>query len=422
MRIGVAGLGNVAQGLLTLLEENHGQIIAQCGQPIEVAAVASRSWREVDLGGAGFSHDVAALATRNDVDVIVELMGGEGAALELVKSALNHGKSVVTANKAILAAHGDALFDLAAARGVALGIEASVAGGIPVIAALTRSLAANQIERVTGIINGTCNFILSAMSDQGAGFEDALAKAQQLGFAEADPTFDVGGIDAAHKLAILAALAFGVPFDRNAVFVEGITDVTPDDITYARELGYCIKLLGITRRTAEGIEMRVHPALVPLGTMLASVNGVMNAVQINDNATGSLLFHGPGAGGRATASSVLADLVSIARGDRPIRLANSTVTATMLPMAAVESAAYLRIPVVDQPGVFARIATILSDHGISIEGAIQRERAIADRKVPIVVVTQPVPEAVMTRAVAALQALPAVVDRVRRIRVEHAAA
>ncbi len=422
MRIGLAGLGTVAQGLLTLLKENREQIIAVCGQPIDVVAVASRTRREVDLAGADFSHDVLALAKRNDVDVLVELMGGEGIALEFVDAALNGGKPVITANKAILASHGDRLFELAATRGVMLGIEASVAGGIPIIAALTRSLAGNSVERVTGIINGTCNYILSAMSDRGERFEDALAKAQQLGYAEADPHFDVGSIDAAHKLAILAALAFGIPFDRAAVYAEGITDVTPDDITYAKELGYCIKQLGIARRTAAGVEMRVHPTLVPLGTMLSSVNGVMNAVQVNDNATGSLLFHGPGAGGRATASSVLADLLSLVRGDRPIRRLAAATTQRVLPIEAVESAAYLRIPVIDQPGVFARIATILSEHGISIEGAIQRERAIADRKVPIVVVTQPVREAVMIKAVAALQALPAVVDRVRRIRVEHAAA
>lgn len=422
MRIGVAGLGNVAQGLLALLRENREQIMAACGESIEVVVVASRTRRDVDLAGAAFSHDVMALAARNDIDVVVELMGGEGVAMQLVEASLRGGKPVVTANKAILAGNGDRLFALAAEQEVALGIEASVAGGIPVIAALTRSLAANAVERVTGIINGTCNYILSAMSDQGARFEDALAKAQQLGYAEADPHFDVGSIDAAHKLAILAALAFGIPFDRTAVYAEGITEVTQDDIAYARELGYCIKQLGIARRTGQGVEMRVHPTLVPLGTMLSSVNGVMNAVQVNDNATGSLLFHGPGAGGRATASSVLADLLSIARGDRPIRRAITGQALPVMPMDAVESAAYLRIPVVDQPGVFARIATILSDHGISIEGAIQRERAIADRKVPIVVVTQPVPERVMLRAVAALQALPAVVDRVRRIRVEHSAA
>jgi homoserine dehydrogenase len=420
MRIAIAGLGTVAGGLLALLRESAQNLAVRADCRLELIAVASRTRRDVDLGGAEFTHDVLSLAGRDDVDVIVELMGGEGLALELVERALTAGKSVVTANKAILATHGDRLFALAERHNVALGIEASVAGGIPIIAALTRSLVANSIDRVTGIINGTCNYILSAMSDQGAKFEDALARAQSLGYAEADPRFDVGGVDAAHKLAILTALAFGVPFNKAAVYAEGITAVTPDDITYARELGYCIKQLGISRRTAKGIEMRVHPALIPLDSMLASVSGVMNAVQINDQATGALLFYGPGAGGRATASSVLSDLVSFARGDSVIRRRQSGSAVPLLPIEAVESAAYLRIPVIDQPGVFARIATILSEHGISIEGAIQRERAIADHKVPIVVVTQPVPETAMNKAVAALQALPAVVGTVRRIRVEHA--
>lgn len=419
MRIGIAGLGTVAQGLLALLKENAANIRQQTGAAIEVAAVASRTQRDVDLLGGSFTTDVLSLPDRQDVDVVVELMGGEGIALELVEKTLQVGKPVVTANKAILAAHGDRLFGLAGARGVALGIEASVAGGIPVIAALTRSLSANSVAGVAGIINGTCNYILTGMSRDGWRFADALASAQQLGYAEADPHFDVGGIDASHKLAILAALAFGIPFDRSAVHAEGITEVSPDDIAYARELGYCIRQLGIARRTQSGIELRVHPTLVPADSMLASVNGVMNAVQINDNATGSLLFYGPGAGGRATASSVLADLVSIGRGDRPIKRHPPEAALQVLPVDAVESAAYLRIPVVDQPGVFARIATVLSEHGISIEGAIQRERAIADRKVPIVVVTQPVRESVMKKAVAALQALPGVVDTVRRIRVEH---
>lgn len=419
LRIGIAGLGNVAQGVLELLRENGAVMAARAGRPIEVAVIASRTRRDVDLLGAEFTTDVLSLTRRNDVDVVVELMGGDGLALELVSSSLAAGRATVTANKAILAGHGNRLFDLAEQCGAPLGIEASVAGGIPIISALTRATVSSDLHCVTGIINGTCNYILSAMSDQGESFESALSMAQALGYAEADPHFDVGGIDAAHKLTILTALAFGVPFDKEAVFTEGITDVTVDDITYARELGYRIKLLGIARRSVTGIEARVHPTLVPQDVLLASVAGVMNAVEVRGNAVDSLLFCGPGAGGRATASAVLADLIAIARGESPSRFSKATTPISRVPMDDVSTAAYLRIPVVDQPGVFARIATILSEHGISIEGAIQRERAIADRKVPIVVVTQPVPEETMNRAVAALQALSAVVGDIRRIRVEH---
>lgn len=419
LRIAIAGLGNVAQGVLELLRENGAIMAARAGRAIEVAVIASRRPRDVDLLGAEFTTDVLSLTRRNDVDVVVELIGGEGLALELVSQSLEAGRATVTANKAILAAHGDRLFDLAAQFRVPLGIEASVAGGIPVIGALTRATVSSDLHCVAGIINGTCNYILSAMSDHGESFASALGKAQALGYAEADPHFDVGGIDAAHKLTILAALAFGVSFDKGAVFTEGITGITVDDITYARELGYRIKLLGITRRSTAGIEARVHPTLVSQDVMLASVAGVMNAVEIRGNAVDSLLFCGPGAGGRATASSVLADIIAIARGESPSRYSKAIGSISRVPMNDVSTAAYLRIPVVDQPGVFARIATILSEHGISIEGAIQRERAIADRKVPIVVVTQPVPEETMNRALAALQALPAVVGEIRRIRVEH---
>ncbi len=419
LRIAIAGLGHVAQGVLELLRENGAVISSRAGRAIEVAVIASRHRRDVDLLGAEFTTDVLSLTRRQDVDVVVELMGGEGLALDLVAESLLAGRATVTANKAILATQGNRLFDLAAQSRVPFGIEASVAGGIPIIAALTRATSASELHCVAGIINGTCNYILTAMSEQGESFESALAKAQALGYAEADPDFDVGGIDAAHKLTILASLAFGVPFDKAAVFTEGITDITVDDITYARELGYRIKLLGIARRSAAGIEARVHPTLVPQDVMLASVAGVMNAVEVRGNAVSSLLFCGPGAGGRATASAVLADIIAIARGESPSRFAAGPVAFERVPMERVSTAAYLRIPVVDQPGVFARIATILSEHGISIEGAIQRERAIADRKVPIVVVTQPVPEESMNRALAALQALPAVVGDIRRIRVEH---
>ncbi len=419
LRIGIAGLGTVAQGVLDLLKDN-GELIAQrAGRPIQVAAVASRTAKDVDLLGGAFSNDVLGLVSRNDVDVVLELIGGEGIALELVEASLAAGRPVVTANKAILAGYGQRLFAAAHANNTALGIEASVAGGIPIIGSLSSGLAANEIESIAGIINGTCNYILTAMASEGAAFDDALANAQALGYAEADPTFDVGGIDAAHKLTILSALAFGTPLDKEAVHIEGIEDITLQDIKDAEALGYTIKHLGIARRTDKGIEARVHPTLVPQDVLIANVNGVMNAVAVWGNATGNTLYYGPGAGGAATASAVLADVVAIARGQSHLEFDGVVREDRWVPIQDVVSAAYLRIPVVDEPGVFARIATILGDHGISIEGAIQRERAIQNRQVPISVVTQPVLEADMLDAVRALGELPVVVGPVRRLRVDH---
>lgn len=419
LRIGIAGLGTVAQGVLQLLKDNGELIAARAGRPIQVSVVASRTARDVDLLGAEFSTDVLELVGRNDVDVVVELIGGEGIALELVEASLAAGRSVVTANKAILASAGQRLFAAAHANDTALGIEASVAGGIPIIGSLSSGLVANEIESIAGIINGTCNYILTAMANDGAAFEDALANAQALGYAEADPTFDVGGIDAAHKLTILSALAFGTPLDKEAVHIEGIEDITLQDIKDAEALGYTIKHLGIARRTDKGIEARVHPTLVPQDVLIANVNGVMNAVAVWGNATGNTLYYGPGAGGAATASAVLADVVAIARGQSHLEFDGVVRESRWVPIQDVVSAAYLRIPVVDEPGVFARIATILGDHGISIEGAIQRERAIQNRQVPISVVTQPVLEADMLDAVRALGELPVVVGPVRRLRVDH---
>ena len=417
-RIGIAGLGTVAQGVLSVLGRNAELIESRAGRAIQVVAVASRSAKPVDLLGADFTTDVHELVTRNDVDAVVELIGGEDTALELVRGSLQAGRSVVTANKAILAGYGQELFDAADASGAGLGLEASVAGGIPVIAALSNGLSANAVSGIAGIINGTCNYILTAMSDEGQAFETALATAQELGYAEADPTFDIGGIDAAHKLTILSALAFGTPFEREAVITEGIEAITSQDIRDADELGYRIKHLGIARRTELGIEARVHPTFVPKDVLIANVNDVMNAVEVFGDATGSTLYYGPGAGGEATASAVIADIVSLARGDRTPRVAAGEAP-RWVPVEALVSAAFLRIPVKDEPGVFAKIATVLSEHGISIESAVQRERAIADQKVPIVVVTQPVIEREILAALAALEALPEVVGEVRRVRVEH---
>lgn len=425
LRIGIAGLGTVARGVLELLAANAAHLQRRAGRALSVVRVASRTPRPaVDLAGAGFSTDLATLHGAH-VDVVVELIGGEDRALQLVRDALSRGQSVVTANKAIVARHGDELLRAAAEQGVSFGFEAAVAGGIPIIAGLTRGLVASRVHTVAGIINGTSNFVLTAMAEEDATFEDALARAQALGYAEADPTFDVQGIDAAHKLAILAALAFDVGFAMEGVFTEGIAGITAEDIGYATELGYRIKHLGIARRAQGGIEARVHPTLVPQRSMLANVDGVMNAVLIDSDAAGPSLFHGAGAGAAPTASSVVADLVAIARGDT-LEFRVGREERNMLPIGDVQSAFYLRIPARDAPGVFGKVAYILGDRDISIEGAVQRERAIRingedDRSswVPIVIVTNEVRHAVIDAAIAEVQAMPEVVGMITRICVEH---
>jgi homoserine dehydrogenase len=388
-----------------------------------VTRVASRRARpEFDLDGVPFLEDVAALPGDPEVDVVVELVGGEDTALTLVRSGLSLGKPVVTANKAILARHGDELLELAREHGVSLGFEAAVAGGIPIVSSLNHGLAGNEIEWLVGIINGTCNYILTSMAGAGRSFEAALADAQRLGYAEADPTFDVEGVDAAHKLTILAALAFGMDHRFADVYTEGITGVTLEDLEYARQLGYRIKHLGIARRAEQGVEIRVHPALVPETHLLASVDGVMNALLVRGNAAGDTLYYGAGAGERPTASAVVSDLIDVARGTaRPPR-ANPANGIEVVSVDYSVSSHYMRIPSLDRPGVFARVATLLSQHDISIESAIQRAQAIhtesRDHWVPIVIVTAPVVEHQVAEALAAVQALPDVVGDIVRIRVE----
>lgn len=425
LRIGIYGLGTVSQGLLEVLRTNRESVTERAGREIEVVRIASRTPKPgVDLLGASFSTDLASISEDESLDVVVELIGGEGVALDLVRSELERGRPVVTANKAILAAHGDELFGLARDQGGLLAFEAAVAGGIPIIAALTRSLVGNEIHWLAGIINGTSNYILTAMTESAQSFSDALADAQALGYAEADPTFDVEGIDAAHKLTVMGALAFRIGYRFDDVFTEGISEISVEDIEYARQLGYQIKHLGIARRTDEGVQLRVHPTLVPENQLLASVNGVMNAVLVNGNATGETLYYGPGAGALPTASSVVADLVDIARGHRPDL--PGMLAANEVRMQGIEDVVtgfYLKIPSLDKPGVFARVATILSELDISIEAAIQKEQAVhtesQDAWVPIIILTQPVRESVMIRAIAAVQELPDVVGEIRRIRVEH---
>ena len=425
LKVGICGLGTVAQGVLQVLAENRDSIRQHARRDIQIVRIASRTAKpELDLLGASFSTDLATVADDDQLDVVVELIGGEGVALDLVRQSLGRGCAVVTANKAILAAYGDELVALARDRGAILAFEAAVAGGIPIIAAMTRSLVANQIRSIAGIINGTSNYILTAMTESAQTFGAALADAQALGYAEADPTFDVEGIDAAHKLTVLGALAFGIGFRFDHVYTEGISEVSVEDIEYARQLGYQIKHLGLARKDERGVHMRVHPTLIPDSQLLASVNGVMNAVLVNGNATGDTLYYGAGAGALPTASSVVADLVDIARGNRPelpTRVDDNQIR--LLGIEEVTTGFYLKIPSLDKPGVFARVATILSERDISIEAAIQKEQAVhadsPDAWVPIIILTQPVLEGVMVDAIKAVQELPEVVAKIRRIRVEH---
>ena len=423
LRIGVAGLGTVAGGVVALLRDNADALARRAGRPLSLVRVASRSPKPgVDLGGAAFTTDLNALHDP-DIDVVVELIGGEDRALELVRRALQGGQSVVTANKAVLARHGGELLGLAQTQGAALGFEAAVAGGVPVLGALMRGLAANRVQEVAGIVNGTSNYILTAMAQHGVSFQAALSQAQAQGFAEADPTYDVEGIDAAHKLTILAALAFDMDFRFDAVYTEGISAVAKEDLSYAEELGYRLKHLAIARRVEGGVEARVHPTLVPESSLLAGVSGVMNAVWIDGEGIGPTLYYGAGAGAMPTASAVAADLIAIAHGDAPA-CCTGAKQQPVLPIERVVSAFYLRIPSRDAPGVFAEVAAILGRHGISIEGAIQRPGAVRSGAggaswVPIVILTAPVAEGAMAAALQQVQELPEVVGDIARIRVER---
>jgi homoserine dehydrogenase len=370
------------------------------------------------LGPASFDTDLGSLDA-DDVDVVVELIGGVTAAKDLVAGAIGAGRHVVTANKALLAAHGEELFESASQHRVSVGFEASVAGGIPIVNALRTGLSANRIDAIAGIVNGTSNYILTAMEEEGLDFRTALAAAQRLGYAEADPTFDVEGIDAAQKLAILAALAFDTTIDFDGVHVEGISGIDIEDIRYARELGFSIKHLGIARLHDDGIEARVHPALVPESVLISKVSDVMNAVMTHGDAVGPTLYVGPGAGGMPTASAVVADLVALARGTLPVpRPAKRRLQG--LGIEGVDCAHYLKIPAIDQPGVFAEVADVLSRHEVSIEAVIQRPQAIrsgAEPWVPIIIVTDDVSEPVVRHCVSELANLGGVTGEIARIRV-----
>ena len=426
LSVGVAGLGTVGGGVLKLLRANADIIAARAGRAIAVTAVSARDRnrdRGLELGGLRWYEDPVALANDAGVDVVVEAMGGsEGPARALVEASLTNGKPVVTANKALLAIHGAELAALAESKNVPLTFEAAVAGGIPAIKALREGLAANHITRVAGILNGTCNYILTVMREARREFSDVLADAQKLGYAEADPSFDVDGIDAAHKLSILAALAFGRPVAFKDVYVEGIRGVSALDIAFANELGYRIKLLGIARQTAAGIEARVHPCMVPQAAPIARVDGVFNAVVAEGDFVGRVMLEGRGAGEGPTASAIVADLIDIARGRAtPVWGAASGALsdAPSVPMEAHHGCYYLRLMVVDRPGVIADVTAVLRDEGISLESMLQRGRSPGE-SVPVVLVTHETNEAAMRIALERIGALGAVMEAPAMIRIEPA--
>ena len=432
LRVGIAGLGNVGASVIRLLDRQSAALAARTGRSSTVTAVCARERsrdRGVDVSGFAWFDDPVALARSPDIDLFVELMGGsEGAAREAVEAALAAGKSVVTANKALLAAHGMALAKLAEDKHVALAFEASVAGGIPIVKTLREGLAGNQIVRVYGILNGTCNYILSRMELEGLSFEACLKDAQRLGYAEADPTFDIGGFDYANKLAILTALAFGTAVDLEAIHVEGIQSITLADLKAADELGYRIKLLGVAQRTAGGIEQRVHPTMIPKSSSVAQVMGVTNAVTIDADAVKELTLVGPGAGGDATASAVVADIADIAKGIRsaPFGLPVADLeTATRLPMQRHEGGYYIRLSVHDRPGAAAAIATRMAERQISLESIVQRSRPVKPGEVsaigvvPVILMTYATSETTIREVLEAVVKDGYIAERPQVIRIER---
>ncbi|MCE2985038.1 MAG: homoserine dehydrogenase [Burkholderiales bacterium] len=430
IQVGLLGIGTVGSGVFKVLQRNQSEIMRRAGRGIEIHTVADLNVERAKAlvgNSARVVADANQVVTNPDIDIVVELIGGYGIAKELVLKAIAHGKHVVTANKALLATHGNEIFAAASAKGVMVAFEAAVAGGIPVIKALREGLTANRIEWIAGIINGTTNFILSEMRSKGLSFAHVLKQAQELGYAEADPTFDIEGIDAAHKLTIMSAIAFGIPVQFDKAYVEGITQLTPEDIRYAEELGYRIKLLGITRRTAQGVELRVHPTLVPAKHLIANVEGVMNSVLAKGDAVGQTLYYGPGAGSEPTASAVIADLVDVTRlhtADPEHRVPHlafqpeALSDLPILPMTAVATNYYLRLRVANQPGVMADITRIMADAGISIDALLQKEPAEGENQADIIILTHTTTEGVMNGAIAKVEALNTVQGKVTRIRQE----
>jgi len=426
LRIALAGLGTVGAGTVTLLRANAETIAHRAGRPVEIIAVSARDRRKkrgLDLAGVAWHADPVAMAALPNVDVVVELIGGsDGVAGRLIDAAIAQGKHVVTANKALLAHRGTELARRAEAKGVSLGFEAAVAGGIPILKVLREGLAANRVTRIYGILNGTCNYILTRMRHERGEFVDVLADAQRLGYAEADPSFDVDGIDTAHKLALLAAVAFGGAVDLDAVHIEGIGHVSAQDIEYAAELGYVIKLLGVARPTERGLEQRVHPCMVPRSAPIAHVEGVFNAVVVEGDAVGRLMLEGRGAGAAPTASAVVSDLIDIAAGRGAPGFgvpAKGLRAPKVAPMARHRGAYYMRLMVSDRPGVIADVAAALRDQHVSMEQMLQRGRAKAGEAVPVVIITHETEEAAMRRAVARIGRLKTVLEPPCLIRIEN---
>ena len=437
IQVGLLGMGVVGSGTFTVLQRNQEEIMRRAGRGIEITMVADLDTaRAQGLVGEGVEvvNDARAVIANPDIDIVIELIGGYGIAKTLVMEAIAAGKHVVTANKALLAVHGTEIFSAASAKGVMVAFEAAVAGGIPIIKALREGLTANRIQWIAGIINGTTNFILSEMRDKGLDFDTVLKQAQALGYAEADPTFDIEGVDAAHKVTVMSAMAFGIPVQFDKAYIEGITKLSSVDITYAEQLGYRIKLLGITKRTQAGIELRVHPSLVPTKRLIANVEGAMNAVVVQGDAVGTTLYYGKGAGAEPTASAVIADLVDITRlhtadaAQRVPHLAfqpNAMSDLQILPMSEVVTSYYLRLRVADEAGVLAKVTGLLAEAGISIDAMLQREAdevgGEGSTQTDLIILTHDCIEAQMNAALAKMQSLPTVLQPITRIRKEELA-
>ena len=429
VHVGICGLGTVGSGTVNLLQRNSALISSRANCDITITQIgARRDNPNCDTAGLPVVADIFAVAKNPEIDIVVELIGGTTVARDLVMTALEHGKHVVTANKALIAEHGMEIFAYADSRNLIVAFEAAVAGGIPIIKGLREGLSGNRINWLAGIINGTTNFILSEMAGKGREFSDVLKEAQAKGYAEADPTFDVEGIDAAHKLVILASLAFAIPLDTINIFTDGITKLQPQDVSYASELGYAVKHLGIARQTAEGVEVRVHPTLVPKSCLIADVDGVLNAVMISADAVGKTMFYGPGAGSAPTASSVVADIVDVARtmNNAPESWVpalgvnvNNLKKLPVLDIQDIETSFYMRFSALDKPGVLSSITKIMADASISIEAIIQREQPATEEYVNVIILTSVTRESALDEAVARIEALATVRDSVNFIRVEH---
>ena len=431
IKVGLLGIGTVGGGTFNVLRRNQEEIRRRAGRAIEVVMVAdldTERAKQITGGSVEVVSDARRVVSDPSIDIVIELIGGDGIARELVMTAIANGKHVVTANKALLAKHGTEIFRAAEEKGVMVAFEAAVAGGIPIIKALREGLTANRIQWIAGIINGTTNFILSEMRDKGLDFDVVLKQAQALGYAEADPTFDIEGVDAAHKATIMSAIAFGVPVQFDKAYVEGITKLSATDIRYAEQLGYRIKLLGIARRVAASIELRVHPTLIPATRLIANVEGAMNAVVVNGDAVGATLYYGKGAGSEPTASAVIADLVDITRlatADPEHRVpylafqSNEMADTPILPMSEVTTSYYLRMRVADKPGVLADVTRILADASISIDAMLQKEAGEGETQTDLIILTHETKEKHADAAIAAIEALSTVEGKVSRIRLEQ---